>query len=425
MADTRFISFEDAMRSLNVEEDELHDLVAANELRAFRVDREMKFKEADVQALAAKGISGASAGAPDEDIVSIDEADVVLVDTPGGTAAYEPVVAEDVGGDMGEPTMPLEEQEEVSLLDEDDGLQVPEVSAEPVDDMGEDGATVVLDEGDLDVEEFGFEDESPTQAAAAEGATEMALEAEDEATEMALEPAGEGGSTEPVLEPASSDGLGTEEIIFEDEDLDIGSLDDDSIGTQEVTVQEAAIGDEMTIQDDTGVGVAASAPPSRSGRGGGRSTVRRSGRASARRTLQVEKRKGDTFTAAVLVLTALMMIYPGLLYVNMAWQGYIAGEESFTDGEIKSDGLAKTYGPLFVHRFFDGFVNYELSGKKPAVWWGKPSINVAVTTEAAPEPAEVPEADGGDAAAPDENAAAQPDPEAAPPAEEQNAGADW
>lgn len=325
------------MSVLNIGEDELHDLVQTNQLRAFRVDREMQFREDDVQLLANGGTAG---GVDDVDVVNIDDADVLLVETPAGGNAP----AAGMAMNANKESSMMDDKDDAALIPEDDGAgkEVPS-----------DGETVLLPDG-----QFASDDD-------------FALE--EDATEMALEPAGDEGSTEPVLEPASSDGLGTEEIIFEDDDLDgIGSLEGDDVGTQEVTVQESALDDEMGF-DDAPAAAAAGAGPARR-----RAPSRRSG-AAMRRSLQqpAQSGGGDTFWAAVLVLSAIMMIYPGLLYINMAWQGFIAGNDTFTDADIRTDGVAPTYGPLFVHGFFDGFLETEIGGAKPAAWMGKPSATAS------------------------------------------------
>ena len=401
MADTRFLSFEDAMQLLSVSEDELHDLVAANELRAFRVDREMKFKEADVQSLAEAAGGGGGAVediASVDDIVSIDEADVVMVDVPdesgAGLEADAEIVAFEESDDSAIELAEVDEGLETiadtdeAALEEADGLEaispaedvvlvseeesVPEMAGDDeaegtvllededlvvdtpaVAPKGDETAgTILLDDSDLELDEIGADDASATQVA------------DESATQLALDPTEDG--TEPVIESATSDGLGTEEIIFEDEDLAIGSLDDEEIGTQEITVREDAVGgEELTIQEDEpGLEVAAA--------GAARSPARPRSRKSARRTLQVKPAKSDTFWAAVMVLTALGMIYPLMLVVMIAWQGFVSGDEAFSTGDQRHNGKINELGPVFVHRFFQGFCDMEIDKEQPAFWWGRP-----------------------------------------------------
>ncbi|MBN2712785.1 MAG: hypothetical protein JXR97_10205 [Planctomycetes bacterium] len=380
MADTRFISFDEAMQILSVAEDELHDLVAANELRAFRVDREMKFKEGDVRDLA----SGVKASSGDSGVLSIDDADVVMVD------ADEDIVLADDAADF--------EMEDVELVDADEG--VPELDDMVVADDGD--VTVSMDSGELEVasieedsggtmviEDDGFELEGAsdhTQPIVEDGATQVALSST-------------GGSTEPVLESPGTDGLGTEEIIFEDEDLAIGSLDDDMVGTQEVTVQEAAVGaSDLTIRDDTGVSAAVMEDDVEATGASRRVSARRSGRSSVRRTLQVTRAKGDGLWAGILGVTALAMLYPMMLYVNIAWHGYTVGSDTLPSGYDSNEITVREMGPLFVHKFFRGFVDYEVSGAKPAAWWGMPPRQSSTPVVSAPV--------ADDTTAPTENAVA-------------------
>jgi len=403
VADDRYLSFEDTMKALNVGEDDLLNLVAANELRAFRIDREMKFKESDVKSMAT------ARGGGQADIVDIEDADVVMVDAPGEVKIDAVPILEDA------PAVDeaLPEEPEVVLLDEDVGgaAATEEIALED-----EAGGTVLLEDEDIELDTVG---------AAEEGQTEMAS-----ATELA--PAAD--QTEAVLDaPTRRDGLGTEEIVFEDEDLAIGSLDDEASGTQEVTVQEGAIADEdvtiaeedmeVTVAEDTerGTGVGAS-------RRAAGISARASSRMSARRReVAVARAKGNPIMAGLLVLTGIMMLYPFGLYVATAYMGYTTQPYVNTSGSITAEMVDRGYvpelGTVFIPEQFrwtrnslapipitddrDPHKAYLEGGafvynQAPDEWWGRPrgfNPNARPDEQNPAPPAATPPTGGGEAPA--------------------------
>ena len=87
MADN-YLSFEEAMDTLGISQDELEELVGEGKLRAFRVGGETKFKEADVQELAEQST----------DATFLDEGDIELAEDTADDlleAGTEEIVFED------------------------------------------------------------------------------------------------------------------------------------------------------------------------------------------------------------------------------------------------------------------------------------------------------------------------------------------
>ena len=276
---------------LSISEDELLNLVAANEIRAFRIDREMKFKESDVRALSQR-----------------------LVATGGGAEAA---------------AVPVEAAEIMSV----DLAEVPPSEAPPA-----------------------AEEVSATAAPEEDASSTVALEDEAAATEVAMEAPGE--RTEPVVEVPRGEGLGTEEIVFEDEDLAISGIEEQAVGTQEITVQEKAVTVkdkemtpavdemEMTVREEA---VAAAPRPSR--RLSGRPPSARA--ASMRRGMLVASRvKGNPVMNAVLVSTVLMMLYPMLLLGTVMWKGYATKPIETPNPRVEHSGMAPDMGSRLLPRYF-------------------------------------------------------------------------
>ena len=109
LSDSEFSSFDDALRKLELEEDDLKRLISAGEIRAFREGSKMRLRVEDVQRVAGElGIGGA---------VSEDDAGEVL--------EVEDLMLDD-DGDAGMITTQLSEED--TLLDDD--LDVVEVEDE-------------------------------------------------------------------------------------------------------------------------------------------------------------------------------------------------------------------------------------------------------------------------------------------------------
>ncbi len=395
MSDTRYLGFDETMDMLGLSEDQLMDLVAANELRAFRIDRDMKFKESDIRTRQGQGAAAASAaGAPEaEEAVELEEADDLSVDL----VAQEPAEAGEA--------LELEELEEpVALMDAEEALPaeeaVPELAAQesPLE-LSE------IDESELEVsaaEETLATVEIPDSGLVEAGGVDLA--AGDEAETQAVgEDSEVGDGTEVVLESSSSDGLGTEEIVFEDEDLAIGDAEEEELGTQEVTVREEALEDEaptiadqqitLDLGEDEGDTVAPQdeEEPETSRPLSGR----RSAGSVRRRGWEQPKAaggKGDLAFAAVLAITCLAMILPIMLYATIAWKGYTLGRETLPVGDIKLGQpveMAAVFKPDWTDLFRDKLVDVFGSPlvKKPAL----APVATPKPAEAAETPAAKPE----------------------------------
>ena len=110
MSDSEFASFDDALKKLELEEDDLKRLISAGEIRAFREGSQMRLRVEDVSRVADElGVGGA---------VSEDDAGEVL--------EVEELMLEDDGDDEGMVTTQLSEED--TLLDDD--LEVVEVEEE-------------------------------------------------------------------------------------------------------------------------------------------------------------------------------------------------------------------------------------------------------------------------------------------------------
>ena len=110
LSDSEFSSFDDALRKLELEEDDLKRLISAGEIRAFREGSKMRLRVEDVERVAGElGIGGA---------VSEDDAGELL--------EVEDLMLDDGDDDAGMVTTQLSEED--TLLDDD--LDVVEVEDE-------------------------------------------------------------------------------------------------------------------------------------------------------------------------------------------------------------------------------------------------------------------------------------------------------
>ena len=75
MADDQFLSFEDALDQLRLQEEELKRLVSEGEIRAFREGDTMKLRAQDVETLRSELTGDVDAGASEE-IVFEDDVDI-------------------------------------------------------------------------------------------------------------------------------------------------------------------------------------------------------------------------------------------------------------------------------------------------------------------------------------------------------------
>lgn len=171
MAD--YFSFEDVLKELNIDEEELKRMVSEGELRAFRSENKMKFKAEDVDNLK-KG--------------RVTEPTVILPSTPtppkGTPAVQEGVLDLDIGDEITKIQKGLEEEKPTEELVkpqkpyESESKPVKPIEAAATDEP------LVFDETDLTVEEVAAEAEagegekSPDETYAEEEAAGVSTETE-------------------------------------------------------------------------------------------------------------------------------------------------------------------------------------------------------------------------------------------------------
>jgi len=127
--------------------------------------------------------------------------------------------------------------------------------------------------------------------------------------------------------PESTD-TGTEEIVFDDSDLEILPVDDEAASavTSEITVQEVAVGaaveetvsvadDDIEVEDDL------DEAPRRRG------SERMSSVPSRRVSAAYEAAPGSPIFSALLILSAAALIFIGSVFGVMLWKGYGADKE--------------------------------------------------------------------------------------------------
>jgi len=147
--------------------------------------------------------------------------------------------------------------------------------------------------------------------------------------------------------PESAD-TGTEEIVFDDSDLEILPVDDDAAAavTSEITVQEVAVGapieetisveeDDIEIDDDE--------PAPRRGRSDRMSSV-----PSRRVSAAYEAAPGSPVFSALLILSAAALIFIGSVFGVMLWKGY---------GDDK-EGAWVRYTPNYLEGTYDSLKTF-------------------------------------------------------------------
>ncbi|MBI1852850.1 MAG: hypothetical protein HYR85_21120 [Planctomycetes bacterium] len=83
----KFFSFEQALRELNLREEELKRLVSEGEIRAFRDGDKMKFRKEDVDRIQSKRGAGGETVADAEDLIFDEEDGLELEEEPGMATA--------------------------------------------------------------------------------------------------------------------------------------------------------------------------------------------------------------------------------------------------------------------------------------------------------------------------------------------------
>jgi len=234
MADAEYLSFEQALNELQMQEAELRALVAQGKLRAFRDENTLKFRRADVSALRKERETEATMVLRPEDIAAAEtKTDSAGVAEPPPAAVPPQPVAEEpidlladevldyddtaetiIGGDVAAPPTgdtDLTLDEETAVVEPaDSATKVPTIELTPATGDTDETAVPTLDLGDdIAAEEPGSETEVPTmvlgldeyddtQVATEEVATEEVL-IEDAELEEAAQPTAD--VEEPIAEP--------------------------------------------------------------------------------------------------------------------------------------------------------------------------------------------------------------------------------
>lgn len=202
-----YISFDDALKALRMEEAELRALVSQGKLRAFRDENTLKFRRQDVEGLAAQRAAEAPVEALEETAVPEvapavgGEPTDLLADTSldfDDTA--ETIIGE---SETGEPTLAPPESDTKA---EEPSTKVPTIELTPPDTSTQETEVPTLDLSGTDAGDSS-ETEVPTMVLGLDEYDDTHVATEDVATEeVGLESA-----ELDELEPATEEGLGVEE----------------------------------------------------------------------------------------------------------------------------------------------------------------------------------------------------------------------
>ncbi|HOX05249.1 MAG TPA: helix-turn-helix domain-containing protein [Planctomycetota bacterium] len=160
------IGFEEAMRRLQLSEEELQNLVTSGTLRAFRAGGEMKFKVADLDGLKKEReteptIIIPAAGGPAGGEIKVEMPDDLVVDESAQTVVG--------GGEAATPTVAIPEQGTEELVFDDKELEVLPLEEEAAGTQAAGEAATVVEEasapGEITVAEDGAVEAAPKKSA--------------------------------------------------------------------------------------------------------------------------------------------------------------------------------------------------------------------------------------------------------------------
>lgn len=428
------LTFDEALSRLGVDADALNRLVSDGELRAVVQNREMAFRASEIERYLAGGVSeqplvhgavASAASSAEESAFELGDMDISLdidddsfgVEAPvepsepaavmnaaSGEGAHE--VAEE-GGDFAPPPVG-DFGEDLSLdMDFSEDLELSEPtpitsevampSKNEASDANEPEEDMTFSEDEIDGISLDADAEELTDATidlTAKTVDTPAMEAEsieindfDDAMDIDLDmDLDDTGPTE-VLEEKEV-GLETEEIVFDDDDLAIGGIDEDtSIGTQDMTVQEDAIelddddagltlvnedaidvtqlvddGDLTVAIDDDDLAVddsfKKSSKKGQKGQKGGasRGSIRgkaddgssgSSGRRARRGAVNRPEPVTGLFWSLLVTAAALVAVVPVTIFITTSMKGYTTGENAFLASDYNSQKLPE-YGASFL-----------------------------------------------------------------------------
>lgn len=370
MATEEYLTFNQTVKKLGISEDELLNLVSGNQLRAFRIDRETKFRLEDVDGLRAQE-GEAPLEAEESAVLDFNDLpeDIVLMEeeTPSEeTLSIAPDEGELLSLDGGEDSaFELVPAEEVALPEDELAI----VEEEPAFDFGDDSLEIV-------------------------------------------ESTSEGGrEQEETIVTDSSAVAGLDELTMEDEDFDFSTqevtIHEDAISEDEVLDEQTAVDETIPLEEEEEVEQAAHkarsqrSQRSQRGRASGGSTAV-SGRSRSMSSLDgsAGKGAGGLIWTGILAIMVLAMIYPSLLLGTLLVYGYTTGRETIAPGSQTWDGVPENISEIWVPKAFSwvlgddvrnyfGSATYEVAGvtlDKAISFSDRESMNMLKIDTVAPAP---------------------------------------
>lgn len=306
-----YLTFEQTAKKLGISEDELLNLVSDNRLRAFRINRETKFRVEDVDGLDLS--DGVASVAMESAVLDLDELpdDVVLLDEDSS------------GSGIGAQDTFKESADELLMMEDD---EVP--AAEPEEAEA------------LDI----FEEPSLT----------------DSSSEL-----------EETVITDSSKVAGTEELSLDDDNFEFSTqeitIQEDAITEDEVS-GNTSIDETIPVEDEEftqqGGRTARRSHRAAAARDTGGSL--RSRRAMA--MMEAPKGRADLLWTGILGVLVLAMIYPVLLMSTVIFFGMTDGRDHIAPGQQTYDGTLGNIGNPFVPGMFKW-----IQTKNVANYLGSPS----------------------------------------------------
>ena len=191
-----YMSFDDTLIQLQMQEAELRALVARGKLRAFRDENTLKFRRSDVETLRQERETEATVVlSPDGEAVADTQTDVStappMAEDPIDLMADEVLDYDDtaetiIGGDVGAPDgdTQLTLEDDTTAAPREPGTKVPTIELTPATSDTDDTSVPTLEfGGDVGVEEPGSETEVPTMVLGLDEYDDTQVATEEVATE--------------------------------------------------------------------------------------------------------------------------------------------------------------------------------------------------------------------------------------------------
>lgn len=316
-----YLTFDETAKKLGISEDDLLNLVSSNALRAFRIDRETKFRVEDINAhLGISGDEAAPLALEESAVLELDDLpdDVVLVDE-------EPQVAEE------QTITPPEEPEVVATAEPqtpgDNNEESKMTGFEKIDSESDDtGESDIIDFDDSDIKEVketSLEDTMATSSASNLDATEAIAPLEDDDFD-----------------------LNTQEVTIQEE-----AISDDDIGSETLTEETLEVDD---VEEEE---VAPKKAPPRRAR---RSAVASRSRISSVSDDDSGDKKGLLWTV-IIAAVCILMLYPSTLVAFVLFKGYSDSADTISPGSQSFGGTIQNIGAPFVPSIFKVVKSQDLA----------------------------------------------------------------